>query len=370
MKQHYTLVSSLVLICALALQTTVHGQGLDLPRASQMATVSQRIGITDVSITYSRPSVSDRPIWGQLVPYGMNNLGFGTAKESPWRAGANENTVITFSDPVTVEGKPLAAGTYGLHMIIDESNKATIIFSKNHTAWGSYFYDPADDALRVEVSTKEIPQTELLTYSFPEVGDDSALACLNWEKKQIPFKIEVEVPEVVLADIRRKLQDSPGFNRQTWEQAAAYALNNGGDLNEALSWVNTAISGPFVGQKTFNNLQLKAQILEKMGKQEEAMALMDEALPMGTVFEVHQYGRQLIAQDKDNKALEVFKWNARNHKDTWPVDYGLARGYSANGDYKSALKHLKIAEGRAPDKINKDAIAINLEKLQKGEDIN
>jgi tetratricopeptide (TPR) repeat protein len=166
------------------------------------------------------------------------------------------------------------------------------------------------------------------------------------------------------------LQDSPGFNRPTWEQAAAYALNNGGDLNEALNWVNTAISCPFVGQQTFGNMQLKAQILDKMGKPDEAEALMAEALPMGTVFEVHQYGRQLISNDRDKDALEIFQWNAKNHKNTWPVDYGLARGYSANGEYKTALKHLKVAAGRAPDQVNKDAIAANIVKLEKGEDIN
>ncbi len=358
------------LIGVLLFNIQVNAQLLDLPRPSQMAKVSQRIGITDVEITYSRPSVGDREVWGQLVPYGMNNLGFGTATESPWRAGANENTVISFSHPVSIEGQPLEAGTYGLHMVIHENNRATIIFSENSTAWGSYFYDPAQDALRVEVSTGEIPHTEILTYLFPEADANSALAVLQWEKKQIPFKIGVDVPGVVLADIRRKLQDSPGFVRQSWEQAANYALNNGGDLEEALSWVNTAISGPFVGQKTFNNLQLKAQILGKMGKTAEADALMREALPMGTVFEVHQYGRQLIAQDKDEEALEVFQWNAKNHKDTWPVAYGLARGYSAKGDYKTALKHLKVAEGRAPDELNKNAIATNIQKLQKGEDIN
>lgn len=343
---------------------------LDLPRASQMAGISQRIGITDIEITYSRPSVNGRQVWGQLVPYGMNNLGFGTATESPWRAGANENTVIKFEDPVMVEGKPIAAGTYGVHMIIHDNNKATIIFSNNHTAWGSYFYDPAEDVLRVDVETREIPHTELLTYLFDEVDATSTTASLNWEKKQIPFKISVDVPMIVLEDIRHKLQDSPGFNRQTWEQAATYALNNGGDLDEALTWVNTSISGPFIGQKAFSNLQLKAQILDKMGKKEEAASIMKEAMPLGTILEVHQYGRQLVGQGQTAEALEVFKWNAKNHKNTWPVDYGLARGYSATGDYKAALKHLKIAEGRAPDEVNKSAIATNLEKLAKGEDIN
>jgi len=347
----------------------VNGQ-LDLPRGSQMAKVSQRIGITDITVIYSRPSVNDREIWGNLVPYGMNNLGFGTAKESPWRAGANENTVIKFSDDVKIEGQDLAAGKYGLHMVVEEDGAASIIFSKNHGAWGSYFYEPSEDALRVDVQTQEIPHVEQLTFAFDQVDAHSAVLALNWEKKQIPFKIEVNVSEIVLADIRQKLQDVPGFNRQTWEQAANFALNNDGDLDEALGWIDAAIAGQFFSEKTYNNLNIKSQILSKQGKTTEAEALMDEALEMANVFEIHGYGRQLIAEGKKEKALDVFKMNAKKNKGTWPVDYGLARGYSAVGNYKTALKHLKIAAGRAPDAINKTTIATNMTKLENGEGIN
>ncbi|MEM7381337.1 MAG: DUF2911 domain-containing protein [Bacteroidota bacterium] len=343
---------------------------LDLPRGSQMAKVSQRIGISDVTIMYSRPSVNDREIWGKLVPYGMNNLGFGTAKESPWRAGANENTVIKFTDDVMIEGQALSAGKYGLHMIIEEGNKATVIFSKNHGAWGSYFYEPSEDALRVDVDMKDIAHVEQLTFAFNEVDATSAVASLNWEKKQVPFKIEVDVSDIVLTDIRQKLQDTPGFNRQSWEQAANFALNNDGDLEEALGWVDAAIAGQFFSQKTFNNLGIKARILTKQGKNSEAEALMDEAMGMGTVFQIHGYGRQLIGQGEKEKAMTVFKKNAKMNKGQWPVDFGLARGYSALGEYKTALKHLKIAEGRAPDALNQNAIAGFLVKLENGEDIN
>jgi len=358
-----------VVCFVLGISTNIYAQ-LDTPRGSQHATVSQRVGITDITISYSRPSVNGREIWGKLVPYGMNNLGFGTAKESPWRAGADENTTISFTDDVTVEGQPLSAGTYGLHMVVNENDTATIIFSNNSTAWGSFFYEPSEDALRVDVKTNATPFTEQLTYDFINVDATSATAVLNWEKKQIPFKIGVDVTNIVLADIREKLQNQPGFQRQTWEQAANFALNNGGDLNEAMGWIDNAIAGQFYSQKTFANLQIKSQILDKMGKTNEALALMDEALPLATIFEVHQYGRTLIAQGKKEKALEVFKMNAEKNKNTWPVDYGLARGYSALGDYNKALKHLKIAHTRVPDAANKAALEANLAKLEKGEDIN
>lgn len=370
MKKFYTALSATMITAVFFMSSSAIAQLDFLPRGSQAASVSQRIGSTDVTIMYSRPSVNDREIWGALVPYGMNNLGFGTATESPWRAGANENTVFKTTHDLTIGRKTLSAGKYGLHMIVNEDNTATVIFSKNHGAWGSYFYDPSEDVLRVDVTTNEIPHTELLTYSFDEVGANSAVASLKWEKKQIPFTIETDVTANVMAEIRQQLQTSPGFNRQTWEQAAGYALNNGGDLDEALGWVNAAIEGQFFSQKNFNNLSLKAQILERQGKTAEAKAVMDEAMPLGTVFEIHGYGRQLIAQGKNDQALEVFKWNAKEHKNTWPVDFGLARGYSAVGNYKTALKHLKIAEGRAPDQLNKNAIEGYITQLEAGTDIN
>ncbi len=369
MKQNNKTPKILVVLLLFMMSMGVNAQ-LDLPRGSQMAKVSQRVGITDVTIKYSRPSVNDREVWGKLVPYGMNNLGFGTAKESPWRAGANENTIIHFSDDAKVEGKAISAGKYGLHMIVHEDGKATIIFSKDHSSWGSYFYSPENDALRVDVNSTEVPHTELLTFNFIAVDKGSTTAALSWGKKQIPFKIEVDVPSVVITDIEQKLQNSQGFNRQSWEQAANFALNNDGDLDKALYWINAAIEGQFFSQKNYNNLSIKSKILEKQGKSEEAEKLMNEALPMASVFQVHNYGRQLIKQDKKEKALEIFKKNAKMNKGKWPVDFGLARGYAAIGNYKTALKHLKIAQKRAPDKINKDAIEGYLVDLQNGKDIN
>ncbi len=361
---------SLLFLClTLSFSPTISAQ-LDVPRGSQKAMVSQRVGITDIYVKYSRPSVNDREIWGKLVPYGMNNLGFGTAKESPWRAGANENTIIKFTDDVKIEGEALKAGKYGFHIIVKEDNTATLIFSKDHSAWGSYFYDPANDVLRVDVTTETVSHTELLTYSFISADATSTTLALQWEKKQIPFKIEVDVPTVVLASFKEEFKGQSGFQRQNWEQAANYALNNGGDLKEALGWVNGAISGQFFSQKTYNNLQIKSQILSKLGREDEAVAVMDDALKLGTVFQVHQYGRTLIGQGKKDKAMEIFKLNAKNNKDTWPVHYGLGRGYSALGNYPKALTHLKKALENAPNEASKGRVQANIEKLEKGTDIN
>ena len=362
-------ITKLFLSLILTLSFNAFAQ-LNTPRGSQLATVSQRVGITDNAVEYSRPSVNGREIWGKLVPYGMNNLGFGTAKESPWRAGANENTIITFSDDATVEGKPIKAGTYGLHLVINTDNTADVILSNNSTAWGSYFYNPEEDAVKVRVTMKDHPHTEQLTFNFENVTANSATVVLNWGKKQIPFNVGVDVTNIVLTDIRKKLQDQPGFNRQSWEQAAAFSSNNGGDLNEALSWIDAAISGQNFSQQTFANTQIKSGILMKLGKTEEAIALMDAFLPKATVFEAHQYGRLLINQKMADKALDVFKMNANKNKDAWPTQYGLARAYSAKGDYKKALGHLKMALNNAPNEASKGRVQANIEKLEKGQDIN
>lgn len=370
MKKNYTAFWAIVLIMVFFIPNSTSAQLDFLPRGSQMAKVSQRIGNTDVMIVYSRPSVNDREIWGSVVPYGMNNLGFGTATESPWRAGANENTIFKTTHDLVIDGKTLPAGKYGLHIIVNEDDSATIIFSKNYNAWGSYFYEQKEDALRVDVESKEVPHVEQLTYLFNEVDATSAVISMNWEKKQIPFKVSTDVTNNVLTEIRQQLQTSSGFNRQSWEQAANFALNNDGDLNEAMGWIDAAIAGQFFSQKTFNNLNIKSQILAKQGKNAEAKAIMKEALPMGTVFQVHGYGRQLIGQGEHDAALEVFKWNEKNHKGTWPVHYGLARAYSAMGDTKSTLKHLKIALENAPAQANKDRVAANIAKAENGEAIN
>ncbi len=167
---------------------------LNIPRVSQRGTVSQRIGLTDITITYHRPEVGGREIWGKTVPYGK-----------VWRAGANENTTITFSDDVSVEGKPLAAGTYGLHTVPDK-DQWTIIFSKNSTSWGSFSYDEKEDALRVNTKPQATDFREALTYTFEEVKPDSAAATLRWEKLAVPVHISVDVKAVVLRSIKNELR--------------------------------------------------------------------------------------------------------------------------------------------------------------------
>ncbi len=328
----HLVVCFVLLVCANA------SAQLNTPRSSQQATVSQRIGVSDVSITYSRPSVKGREIWGKLVPYGMNDFGFGTSTAAPWRAGADENTTITLTHDANVEGQPIKAGTYGLHLEVKPDDTATLILSKDANSWGSYFYDKSKDALRAEIKTKTVPHRELLTFEFGEVQANSATASLIWEKKAFPFTVSFDVTSIVLDDFRLKSKGQFGFQRQNWEQAANYALNNGGNLDEALEWINKAIAGQFFSQKTFNNLAIKAQILNKLGKSSEYDAIMEEAAAMANANQLNALGYQMLGVKDYDKAMAYFNKAAKLDPDNPNVYDSLGEAYKTIGNKKEAIK--------------------------------
>lgn len=368
MKQKIYLVAAVMFfaISCFAQSLTVPPDG-----GNKKASVSERIGVTDVTIHYDRPGVKGREgkIWNGLVHTGFTDLGFGTSKAAPWRAGANENTTMTFSTDVTVEGKPLQAGTYGFSIAMG-SGDATLIFSKNSTSWGSFFYDSTEDALRVTVKTEPLDKSvEWLKYEFMDETANSAVIALMWEKLKIPCKVEVDYPKTQLALFRNELRSDKGFNADAWVQAAQFAAANN-DLSDAETWSDYSINGQFVGEKNFKTLSTKAMILEKENKKDDADAAMKEALPLGNMQELHQYGRQLIAQKKGKEALDVFKLNAQKHPGEFTTFMGLTRGYSATGDYKNAVKFAKLAQPLAPNKANKDAIDNMIQTLNDGKDIN
>lgn len=325
---------------------------------NQKASVTQYMGLVGVTINYSSPDVTgpngqsrEDQIWGQLVPYGLTNLGFGTATEAPWRAGANENTTIAFTHDVKVEGEPLAAGTYGLHMITDP-DEWTIIFSNNYSAWGSYFYDPSQDALRVKVTPEESEFTEWLTYGFENRQLGETHAVLKWEKLKVPIMIACDVNEIYLANIRQELQSTQGFTWQGWQSAANFCVQNDINLEEALTWADQAISAPSgIGQENFTTLDTKAQVLSKLNRMAEAKAVMAKAIdhPSATVSQIHFYGRRLITEGKNEEALDIFKLNRkRNPKDNFTTIVGLARGYAATGQKKKAVENYRLAAKTAP----------------------
>ncbi|MES2776480.1 MAG: DUF2911 domain-containing protein [Bacteroidota bacterium] len=336
---------------------------------NKKASVSERIGLTDITINYDRPGVKGREgkVWGQLVPFGFTDLGFGTSKAAPWRAGANENTTIQFSTDVKVEGKDVPAGKYAVFIAVGKE-ESTLIFSKNNTSWGSFFYDPTEDVLRVNIKQQVMDKsTEWLTYSFINQTDNKATIALTWEKWMFPFTIEVDVEKTQLASFRNELKNNKGFQWQAWAEAAEYCADHNINLEEALKWADYGINGVFIGEKNFRTLSAKARVLRQLKRLPEADALMTEALPLGKINEVHGYARQVLAAGRTELAIQAFKENYKKFPNTFTTNMGMARAMSAAGDAKESLKYAKIAFTQAPDAANKSAIQGIIEKLEKGE---
>jgi tetratricopeptide (TPR) repeat protein len=326
---------------------------LDLPRASQHAVVTQRIGITDITINYHRPLANGRQIWGKVVPYGQ-----------VWRAGANENTTITFTDPVTIEGQPLEKGTYGLHMIPGE-NQWTVIFSKTSTAWGSFSYKQDEDALRVNVKAQPAEAHNALAYDFDDVKPDSTVVTMSWDKVAVPFKVEVKVNDLVTASIHRHLYGLNQYYWEGWDDAAAYFLANKINLDEALKDEDQSIQS----EERYDNLMNKSKILEAMGRKQDAEMFRTKALDKASALQLYFYGRQLQGEKKQDEALAIFRSTAKKFPDYWTSHMAMARVYSAQGDFENAVKEVKLSLAGAPDS-NKANLENYVKRLQNKEDIN
>ena len=326
---------------------------LDLPRQSQHAGITQRIGITDITISYHRPLVNNRKVWGGLVPYGQ-----------VWRAGANENTTITFSDPVTIEGKALDRGTYGLHMI-PNAEEWTIIFSRNSTSWGSFTYDEKEDALRVTVKPQAAELHEALTYDFDQVKPDSAVAMLEWEKVAVPFKIGVDVHSVVEASLKKQLRNLSQYTWMSWDDAANYLLAEKIAYDDALAYENKSIEV----EDRFDNEHGKSVALRALNRKEEADATLKRALDLATPLQLHMYARGLQGEKRNDEAFAIFRENAQKHPDMWFVHSGLARMYCSQGKFDDAAKEMKLALAGAPEN-QKTYVDGLVKKLEAKQDIN
>jgi tetratricopeptide (TPR) repeat protein len=376
------LLSRALLPLALAGSLFAQFPGLTLPPSgnNQKASITQFIGPVRVTIEYSSPAVhgpggdQDRrgKIWGKLVPYGLSTDSFGNGKPDPWRAGANENTVFAVSDDLTIEGQALPKGRYGLHMIPGEDTW-TLVFSKDSKAWGSFFYDPSHDALRVTAKPHKNEYREWLTYDFVARRPEEATVEMQWEDMALPWNIKVpNTADLYISRLREELTSVPGFSYQGYLAAIGYCLQVGKNLDQALEWADAAIGMPYVGQANFQTLSTKARVLAKLGREAEAKPIMQAALhsPATTPIEIHQYGRQLLGEKKIDEAMQVFEYNAARNGDAWPVHVGLARGYAAKGDTKQALEHARKALPQAPDDQNRKILEAMIDSLAKGAPIN
>jgi hypothetical protein len=326
---------------------------LDLPDVSQLAVTKQRVGLTDITINYHRPLVNARKIWGGLVPLG-----------EVWRGGANENTTIEVSDPVSVEGQPLPKGIYGLHMI-PTADAWTVIFSKMSTAWGSYTYNQAEDALRVTVKPRPNEMEEALEYEFEDLKPDSATVTLKWEKIAVPFKIAVS-DDAIVANIRGQMRGRAQYEWQAPNQAANFCLTKKINLDEALKWVNLSIQN----EERFENLTTKADLLKAMNKPEDAKKTWEQAIAKTTPIQLYSYARRLQSEKKDAEGMEMLKEVAKRYPETAFGHLSNARIKSAAGDFAGATEDAKKAQAVAISDQQKTNIKALIDRLNAKQDIN
>jgi hypothetical protein len=339
---------SLLAIAIVFSSATAYAQ-LKLPEASPGATTEQTVGITEIKVVYHRPALNGRPIWGQLVPY-----------NEPWRAGANENTTVTFSSDVKVGGKPLKAGTYGLHMI-PTPKEWTIVFSNMSSAWGSFTYDQKEDALRVTVTPRtESTSEERLSYGFDDVADGKTTLVLRWEKLAVPIAIEVDTPKVVMASVRNELRGLAGFRHETLTQAARYWVRNGGNLDEALKFADTALQRG--GQ--YQAHMVRAMILEKKGNAAGATEERTKAQAVATEADLNQTAYGLINDKKVDEAIKLFTTITQRFPESWNAQDSLGEALAQKGDKAGALAAYNKALTLTKDPVQKKRIEGAIAKLK------
>jgi DUF2911 family protein len=313
---------------------------LVLPKQSPRASVSQTVGLTEITIRYDRPAVNGREIWGKLVPF-----------DSVWRAGANENTVISFSSPVRIGGHPLEAGRYGVHMIPTQADWA-VIFSRQANAWGSFSYDPKEDALRVTATPAAGDMHERLAYTFDDPSDSSVIATLRWEKLAVPIPIEVDSKAVVVDSLRTQLRGLGRFFWQPWSQAAAWCAANGVNLEEATTWADRSIAM----NENFTNLRVRAALLAQRGDAAGASAAERRSLAVATEADINTYGYLLMGQGKVDSAIAIFRKNVKEHPKSWNTYDSLAEAYANKGEKRLAVENYSKALAMVSDPGQKKRI--------------
>lgn len=363
-------IGSFILLFSVCLQDA-YSQALRIPDTTNIACmIGRKLGVTEIEIHYSAPGVKGREgkIYGTgIVPFGYTVLGFGSNVPSPWRAGADECTTLSFSTDVMINGKKLPAGKYAFFIEVHEDS-SVLIFNKNSKEWGSYFYRNELDVLKVTtVQQKNSPTLqERLVYQFSNQTDHSIDINLDWERWSFPIKVEVDLKGTILENISEQMSGAIGFDPGSLEAAAKWCVDNDTNYKEALNWINSAVDPRLGGRNSFNALLVKAKILKKTGNDKEASDIMNVALENASIQELHNYGRQLLNEKKLPEAFEVFQKNYTKNKGAWPTNAGMMRIYSAMGNYKKALEHAKAALPQSPDEQTKKFLEAAIKTLGEG----
>ncbi len=363
-----------IVLLLMAFGIFTNAQALRIPSDTNFSNaIGRRVGAANVDIKYNAPGVKGREgkIWGtNVVPYGFIVLGFGSDMASPWRAGADESTTISFSHDATINGRKLKAGKYGFFIAV-YPDSCTLIFNTNTEGWGSYFYDQSKDVLRITAKQqKAMPvSVERLEYKFINQQANSVDVALDWEYWRIPFTVSFDNGTAILNSIKEQLTGALGFDPPSLSAGAKWCLDNNVNLDQALHWINTAIDPALGGNNSFTNLSVKSSILAKQGKTKQSEETMNSALDNGTALEMHTYGRQLLQKNEIDKAIAVFEKNYKKFNGVWPTTVGLMRAYSAKGDYVKALKYAYEALPQAPAGINKATVEENIKLLESGKPV-
>jgi Protein of unknown function (DUF2911) len=340
---HHRAFAAGVALLAIAAARPLLAQGpqiVKLPWESQAASVGQTIGVTELSVSYHRPAVKGRKIWGGLVPF-----------DSVWRAGANQNTVFASTSQFTAGGTSLPAGRYGLHMIPTAGNW-TVILSRQANAWGSFSYVAREDALRLTVTPRPADFTEKLQYTFDEPTDTSVTLTLRWEKLAVSIPIVVPVNQVVIDSLRSQYRDLPRFFAQAWVEGAGWALQHNTALDVAEAWADTAVQN----QPNFAALRMKAAIQEKRGNTAGAETLRTAALAVATEADVNLFGYQLMNQGQMDEALALFRKNIKDHPESWNTYDSYGEALAKQGNKREALLNYQKALGLVKDSVNQQRI--------------
>jgi Protein of unknown function (DUF2911) len=331
-----------------------------LPREpSPAASVSQTVGISIISVHYSRPSIRGREVWGGLVPYGWDKNGSAIGLESPWRAGANENTILHLSHNAKVEGTTVPAGDYGLTFIINKDNTGEVILSKDYKSWGSFWYNPKQDQMRAKITIRDVPvSVEKLYYSFDSVSRTWAELDLNWAKKQFPVKIEFAVDEIVMENARELLNGQTAFFPQNLNAAANYSLAHNVDTTLGMQWVSRTLTG---NPQNYTALTIKAGFLKNAGDSVGSAKLLKASEPFANDAELNAYGYQLLAEKKYAEAIDALKLNTVKHPENPNTWDSLGEAYALSGDKKNAIANFKKSLSLNPA----PAVRANSEKYLK-----
>ncbi|MFY0690046.1 MAG: DUF2911 domain-containing protein [Cyclobacteriaceae bacterium] len=336
---------------------------LTIPQASNAVTETQRLGVTDITITYGSPALNGRDVWNN--PYVIPQNGFPIA----WRAGANINTTLTFSTDVLIEGEQLAAGTYGFH-VIPRGDTYTLLFAHNSQQWGSYYLDTvADITLRVDVMSKECPQTEKLDYRFINWTEYSVELGVEWADKRIPFTVSVDLNKTVVESFRKELRGINTYHWQAWNDAAQWCLYHNTNMEEALVWANRSINGGFNGfaaNKNITNLSTKARILKSMDRANDVDGVIGEIRNLTlTADETSEFGHLMIQMEKYDVGIEGCTEGLKTYKDNLPIMIRRSVLFYYAGDAKKAVKDAKKALSLAPVQLQ-PRLKVVISEMERG----